>query len=360
MTLSHEVGVAADTQVEPASPPDPALLPENVQLLLLITSKWVAQSIYVVAELGIADLVTEGPQSVEVLAEATDSHARSLHRFMRVAASVGVLAETFNGEFVSTPLSDLLRSDVPGSLRSFARMMNADFTWVPYGDVLHTVRTGEVAFARRTGKRNMFEWFADHPAEEAIFNEAMTGLTHDSADSIARSWPFSAGTTIADLGGGEGLLLSAILRATPGATGLLFDRPEVVDAARCRLASAGLGERSRCVGGDLFTSVPEGADVYILKSVLHDWDDDECRLILTNVRRACTKRGARLLVIEPVIPPLNEWDFGKLMDIEMMVNVGGRERTEPEWRDLFTSAGFMLSAIHDTTPPVWILEGVVR
>ncbi|MFC0437085.1 methyltransferase [Kutzneria buriramensis] len=337
-----------------ADPPDTALLPESAQILLMATSKWVSQSLYVAAKLGIADVLADGPRTPAELAEATGTHARSLHRILRAIASVGVFAEDTDGRFGQTPLSEFLRADVPGSLRQAVIFFGEDFTWRPYGRILDTVRTGAPVFNKLNDVPDMFAYMAKNPESQEIFDGAMLALSGDSISDITERYDFAAAGKVVDIGGGQGFLVSEILRANPDTTAILFDQQSVVDGA----VTGEFGDRVELVAGSFFETVPGGGDTYILKSVLHDWNDDQCADILGRVRKAIGDRAdARLLIIEAVVPPLNAWGFAKFMDVEMMVNVGGVERTEAEWRDLFARAGFVLSDIVDINPPNSILVG---
>jgi hypothetical protein len=341
----------------PGGQPDPAQLPEPVQLLLLVTSKWISQSISAAAKLGIADLLAGGPRTLEELARETDCDARTLHRVLRAIATVGVFAELPDGRIALTPLAEYLRSDVPGTMRHMAIMTGEDFMWRPYGHLLHTLRTGEQAFEHVYGER-IFDYMERHPQLEAVFNNAMTAFTEESADEIAIDLDLTGARIVADVGGGHGHLVASLLGANPGLTGILFDRPHVVDGAGPVLGRTGVTDRVTCVGGDFFRAVPPGADAYVLRTVLHDWSDDECVQILRNVRTALDGRpGGRLVILETVVSPGNEWDFGKLMDIEMLVNVGGQERTEDEWRALLERSGFRLEGVEPTMPPLSIIAG---
>jgi multifunctional cyclase/dehydratase/O-methyltransferase len=342
---------------EPAAPPDPAQLPEAVQVLLLIAGKWTSQAVSVAATLGVADLLVDGPRSVEELAQATDTDARMLYRVLRSTAAVGVFAELPDGRITLTPLAEYLRDDVHGTMRHFAVLAGHDFTWRPYGHLVHALKTGDHPFEHVHGQRP-FEYMEGHPELAAIFNNAMTAFTEASSGEIAADYDFTPFRLIADVGGCHGYLLGSILREYPGTTGLLFDQPHVVDGALPVLERLGVTERVRRVGGDFFSEIPAGADAYVLRAVLHDWSDDDSVAILTNVRRAMGANSeARLLIVETVVSPGNEWDFGKLLDLEMLVNVGGQERTKDEWHRLFERSGFELESVNETMPPQSILVG---
>jgi hypothetical protein len=341
-----------------ADPPDPVMLPESAQLLLMATSKWVSQSLYVAAKLGIADLLTDGPVAVAGLARETGTHERSLYRVLRAIASVGVFAEDTQGRFSQTALSEFLRTGAPGSLRAAVIFFGEDFTWRPYGAILETVRTGVPVFNQLNDVRDMFAYFETHPDSQAIFDEAMLALSGDSIQDITAQFDFSGFGTVVDIGGGQGFLVSEILKASPRTRAVLFDQASVLAGAGAVLERNGVADRVTLSPGSFFTSVPGGGDAYILKSVLHDWNDDQCVDILSRVRAQIGDNpDARLLIIEAVVPALNAWGFAKFMDVEMLVNVGGVERNEQDWRAVFTRAGFSLESIVDLTPPNSILVG---
>src|SRR5918998_1631551 len=225
---------------------------------------------------------------------------------------------------------------------------------------MHTLRTGEPAFTHVFGQ-DVFAYMEERPELSAAFNDAMTTFSQQQAPVIANSFDFSRFGVIADVGGGHGYLLSAILRANPAASGVLFDQPHVIAGARSMLQGAGLSDRVVLVGGDFFCEVHEGADAYVLKTVLHDWSDADAEAILRRVRSAIgDRREARLLLIESVIRPGNAWDLGKLIDIEMLVTVGGRERTDEEWRTVLERANFEIVAVSPTIPPLSIIQVVCQ
>jgi hypothetical protein len=322
------------------------LIPPHTLMKQMICAPWVTQSIYVVAELGIADLVADGPRTVENLAAAVSVNERSLRRVLRALASVGVFRETPTG-FEQTPMSECLIS-VPGSLRAWARMGGVNWQWQTIGDLFETVKTGRNSIRRTYGKER-FEMLADIPGAATLFNDAMTSFSSAEIDAVLASYDFSGIRNLADVGGGYGGLLAAVLDRYPEMTGILYDLQHVV---------AGAAPFSRCeiVAGDFFVSAPTGADGYMMKHILHDWNDEKALTILRNVRRVIPPEG-RLLVIDAVISPGNEPDPAKLLDI-MMLLIGGQERAEKEFEALFRAAGFRLSRIVVTRAPVCIVEGI--
>lgn len=314
------------------------------ELYQLMSGYRVSQAIYVVATLGIADLLKDGPRGSDELARATETHAPALHRVLRFLAGVGLFSEVAPGHFALTPLGAGLRSEVPGSIRPMTLMLLDEAHWLPWGQLLHSVRTGETAFNHLHGM-GLFEYLAAHPDAGATFNAAMTGNTGWSGTAITEAYDFSGFQRLVDIGGGHGLLLATVLRAHPALRGVLFDRPEVVAGGTVALAEAGVADRCERVGGDFFTDVLPGGDAYILRQIIHDWDDARATAILANCRRVMPETG-RLLVVERGIAP----DYRRALpvlhtDLEMLVNVGGRERTDEEYRALFAAAGFRLTQI---------------
>lgn len=335
-----------------ADPPDPAQLPDFVRLLLMATSKWVSQCLYVVAKLGIADLLAEGPRPVEELARDTGCDPRMLRRVLRVMASFGVFAELPDRRFAPTPAGDCLRSDARPSVRNMAIWSGEEPVWRPYGEILHTVRTGQPAFEHVHGQP-VFDWLDTQDEVAEVFDAAMTSFTQHSVEDIVADFDFSRFGVIADLGGGRGELLGRLLDVVPGSRGILVDRPQVID----RLGPPRADGRLDRVAGDFFTDVPPGADAYVLRTCLHDWDDEECTTILGTVRNAMQARPeARLLIIESVLSEGNGWDLGKLIDIEMMVVAGGQERTGTEWAALLGRSGLRIVGVTPTSPPLSVIE----
>lgn len=313
-----------------------------------------AQALYVAAALGIADLLANGPRSVDGLAAATKTHAPSLYRLLRALASIGIFAEDDERRFLLTPLAEPLRSDVPGSVLSFVRFMCAPMLLEPWGNLLYSVQTGRPAFDHVHGM-SLYAYLAQHPDAAAVFHAGMSTMSRHPA--VLDAYDFAGATVVVDVGGGDGTLLAGILRANPALHGILFDRPEIAEAARGHLEREGLTDRCRVVGGSFFESVPEGGDLYILSDVVHNWGDDQVVTILANCRRAMPASG-RLLVIQEVLPPGNEPALGKFADLNMLVVPGGRERTADEQRTVLAAAGFGLTRIIPTRDSYSIVEAV--
>jgi O-methyltransferase domain/Dimerisation domain len=316
----------------------------------------VSQAIHVVATLGIADLLKDGPKSADELAEATGTHASALYRILRALASVGVFAEQSDGRFGLTPLAEHLRTDVPGSLRSWAMLIGRPYYFTTWGHLLHSVRTGEPAFPHVYGTP-AWEYRASHPEESALFDGAMTGLSLAEAEAVVRNYDFLGIGVLVDVGGGKGALLAAILAANPALRGILFDQPHVVADAKDLLERAGVADRCEVVDGDFFKAVPGGADAYLLKSIIHDWDDASAIEILRKCRAAMAD-SARLLLVERGIRPANEPDPAKFIDLMILVMLGGRERTAEEYERLYTEAGFKLTNTIHAGSLLDIIEGV--
>lgn len=329
--------------------------PPQVAFLQMLTGYWISQSLYVAAKLGIAELLKDGPLTVEQLASKCDAHAPSLYRLLRMLSSCGVFAEDGQGRFALTSLAKFLQ-DGPGSLRAMTIHLMEDPSWQAWGVFLESIRTGETAFQLAHGKE-VFPYYSEHPESIAPFNQAMTELSEAVISGVVQTYDFSGFEKIVDVGGGHGTLLSRILDANKNARGVIFDLPPTGQGAKERLEASGLATRCDVVGGDFFEAVPAGGDAYILKNIIHDWDDDRAIAILRNVHRAM-REGGRLLLAEIVVPAGNGPSLGKLSDLHMLVMTGGRERTEMEYRALLDKAGFELSRVLPTGSFVDLVEGV--
>lgn len=330
------------------SPDNPRPLPRS-SLLPLISQYFVSQAVGAAARLALADHLAAGPRTAEQLASATDAHAPSLHRLLRALASLGLVNERDDGAYELTPLGEPLRSDSPESVRAYALFILDEPVWRAWGDLTHTVRTGRMTFDASQA------WDAERSEN---FDRAMTELTRLVARAVIAAFDFSPYRTIADIGGGNGTLVGAILAAHPALRGVVFDlKPGLRETPRY-LESLGVADRCDIVEGSFFESVPADCDAYLLKSVLHDWPDDRALEILRVCRRSC-KPAARLLIVEQVLPERVRdaaSDRHKLLgDLNMMVLTGGRERTEADYRNLLGRAGFTLLDILATPSPFSLL-----
>lgn len=314
------------------------------RLLHLLGGYRVSQALYVAATLDLAGLLANGPRSSEDLAAVTSTHAPSLYRLLRFLAGVGLFDEVTPRVFSLTPLGAGLRDDVEGNLRANILMLLSPSEWEPWGQLLHTARTGETAFDHVHGM-GRFQYLTEHPDEARIFDRAMTSNTALSGRAILARYDFSGIERLVDVGGGHGLLLATILQAYPTMRAILFDRPEVVQGAPPLLEAAGVADRCDVRSGDFFEHVPDGGDVYVLRQIIHDWNDEAATRILQNCHDAMPANG-KIAVIERRLEP----DYRKALlvlhlDMQMLVALGGGERTDDEYRSLFAAAGFGLSAI---------------
>jgi len=328
--------------------PDP-----SVEIMRMIYWYQVSQALHVAATLGVADQLKDGQKSYDVVARACGAHPPSLYRLLRALAAVGVFNETGNKEFSLTPLGVCLTSDAPGSRRNYARWIGTLGQWYSWGNLLHSIKSGESASEFTHGK-DAWTYRMQHPEEQAVFNSAMTGNSRSEAQAVLEAYNFSRFDCIVDVGGGQGLLLKEILLAYPTARGILFDQPQVIASAHQVPISAELAQRYRLVAGSFFESVPENGDAYLLKAILHDWDDNRSKEILSACRRAMPNK-ATLLVIERVVGPPNEGPEGKFSDLNMMVQYAASERTHQEFHDLLKSGGFQMTEIVPTRSPMSIV-----
>lgn len=326
------------------------------ELLRLTSAAWVAQAIAVAAQLRVADLLDDGPRTIDELAAATATHGPSLYRLLRALGGVGIFAERVDGRFELTPLAAALRSDGPGSVRAMCAMRGEPWFTAAWAELRHSVTTGEPGFDHAHGT-DLFGFLDTNPPAMTLFAEAMTSMSGTETAAVLAAYDFSAAATIVDVGGSRGALLAAILRANPGSRGVLFDLPATVATAAPVLEAAGVADRCALIGGSFFDTVPEGGDLYVLKSVIHDWDDHRAASILTNCRRAIRPHGS-LLIIERVVAAGNEPSVAKWMDLNMLVATGGRERTEAEYEALCRGTGFELTGIHPTAAQVSLIEAV--
>ena len=305
----------------------------------------VSQAVHVAATLGIADLLADRSRTVDELASSAGAHPDALYRLLRALASIGILREEPGRAFSLTEVGERLRSDSPESIAGWALYVGRPYYWNAWAHLLESVQTGENAFRSVYGK-SIWEYREDHPEESAIFDGAMTALTRRVNAALLENYEFDRFGTVVDVGGGHGALVAALLAENPTMQGVLFDQPHVVALARDLLTTAGVADRCQVIGGSFFESVPEGGDAYVLKSIIHDWEDAEVAAILRVCRRAM-RADATLLIVERILAPPNEGSAGKFSDLNMLVGPGGRERTVDEFAALFATAGFELE---DETP----------
>ena len=330
-------------------------------LYQLSIGHYVSRALHVAAHLGLADQLAAGPRSADDLAAATGTHAPSLKRVLRLLASAtGIVAEQEDGRFALEPLGELLREDVPGSMRAMVMLFTGIRIQDSWSDLEWCVRTGEPAFRRTDPDGDPFTQMASDPEAAAIFDKAMATFAPLTAAAVAAAYDFSGYGTIADVGGGNGALLSGILTANPHLRGMLFDQPHVVERARPALDAAGIGDRITVAGGSFFDAVPSGADAYLLKHVIHDWNDDDAARILRNVR-AVTPATGKLLIVEGVYPARVDRSLDSrgaaANDVNMLVVTGGRQRSRAEFEALFAASGFRLARVVPTMAPVCVVEG---
>jgi hypothetical protein len=327
-------------------------------MLERIAAYWQSQLVYVAAKLGIADVLSQGPLTVEEISLRVGAHAPSLKRVLRALASLGIFTADPHGRFHLNRLAQTLRSDHPESLRNFALMLVDDYNWSAWGALEHAVRTGDSGFERVHGAP-VFSWLREHPDKEKMFSASMTSLSAFENAAVARSYAFGKLERIVDVGGSHGHLLTTILRNHVKLRGVLFDQPQIISEAleAGLVTSPDVGQRCEVTSGDFFESVPAGADAYLMKYVIHDWDDERCARLLRNCRAAMSSTG-RVLVVEHVLAPGNRFDWSKLLDINMMVMLGSKERTKEEFRQLFSRAGLRLKRVIRTGTSLNILEAL--
>src|SRR5215218_290343 len=330
--------------------------PDDPRLALRILGEGfqVAQGISVAARLGIADLLADGVRSSEELAALASADPDALYRLLRALATVGVLAEEDGRRFGLTAIGDGLRTDAEGSLAGWLAFICSPPLWEAWGHLEHSVRTGANAFQHIHGE-DVWTYRSKDPAASVMFDRAMASLSHQQRQAVA-VYDFAPFATIADIGGGTGSFLARILTTVPDARGILFDLPHVVAGAPAVLAAAGVEDRCEVVGGSFFDGVPAGADAYVLRAVVHDWEDDDAVRIMDAVRHAIPDHG-RILLVERVVDGPNEGRAAKWSDLNMLVSPGGRERTAVEYDDLLARAGFRPTRIVDG-PMHSFVEGV--
>lgn len=333
------------------------MVPPPVAMMEMITNAWVAQAITAAAELGIADALAKAPAgglTADELAAAVDADADALRRLLRALIGRGIFRQRRDGRYALTPLADTLRRDAEVPMAGWARWLGAPQHREHWSHLVDAIRTGRSVIGPLRGKAT-FEYLASEPELSEIFNEAMTCGSAMSIGPVIAAYDFSPYATIVDVGGGHGRLLSEILVATPGARGVLFDQPQVVAGASAVIAEHGLQHRMTIEEGSFFESVPVGGDAYVLKSVIHDWPDDDAVRILRNVRDAATT-GSHVLLVEFVVPEHDREYAGNWVDLEMLLALDARERSADEYERLFSRAGFRMTRVVDTASPFSVVE----
>jgi hypothetical protein len=334
-------------------PPLPAP-PPAIAVLQMIGGYWIARMLYEITDGGIADLLDERPRPASELADATGVHPRALYRVLRALAGVGIFAEDDAGNFHLTPVGATLRRNAPDSMRAMVLSELGGEHFEAWTNLAQSVKTGEIAFDHRYGE-DVWQYYAKTPERAAIFNESMTNVSENTNAAVVAAYDFSTIQKLVDVAGGHGSLLAGILHANPHLRGVLFDQPHVVNGAEAKLG--GLADRCDIIGGNMFAAVPSGADAYVMKWIIHDWNDERSLTILSNIHRAMAENG-KLLLVEMVVPPGNGMDFSKLLDVNMLVMTGGCERTESEYAELLAQAGFQLTRIVPTEGPASVIEAI--
>ena len=333
----------------------PQTPPAYVGIYQILNGVHVAGAVSCLAQMGIPDLIGTDSKSAEELAKEIGADPQALYRLMRATASVGVLSEGADGKFSQTPMSAVLRSDATPTLRNLAIMTGREWHGQGWSRLDYCVRTGKQALAEIHGVP-MFEFLKQHPEEAQIFNNAMTDISTIDSPAVAEAYNFEGIRSIVDIAGGHGLLLATILKKNPQMRGTLFEMPHVLEGAK-NGPLAPVMERCTLASGDMFSSVPSGADAYIMKHIIHDWPDDRCVQILKACRKG-VNAGGKLLVVDSVIHPGNEFSPSKFLDLQMLIFPSGCERTEKQFRELFAASGWKLNRIVPTKAVDSVVEGV--
>ena len=333
------------------------LPPPHVQLIQMAMAHWVSRIAYVAAKLGLADHLANGPKTADDLAGPTGTHAPSLYRLMRALTNLNILTEDATHRFALTPLGEALKTGAPGSARPSILTLASDWMSRGWEQLLYSVQTGGCGFEQSLGMP-LFDWLANHPEDASLFSETMMGFHGAEPAAVAAAYDFSSLSTLIDVGGATGYLLTTILAGNPASRGILYDLPHVVRNAPALIQARGLADRVTIESGSFFDRVPSGGDAYLLSHIIHDWTEPQCLTILGHCRRAMAP-GSRLLIIEMVLPSGNAPHPGKMLDMMMLVGPGGQERTESEYRTLLDKAGFRLTRLVPTETAVSVVEAVL-
>jgi hypothetical protein len=330
-------------------------LPVNVIMSQMIFGCVLTKAIHVAAKLNIADLLAaHGPMNCSELAAKSGAHEESLFRLMRALASLGVFSKDSNEKFSLTPMAECLKDDSPESVKSMALAIGAVF-YKAYDELLFSVQTGDGGFKKALGVP-VFEYLGNNPELGKIFDRMMTDIHGGETEPMVNMYDFSVFNTIVDVGGGNGEVISAVLNKNPGVKGILFDLPDVINRSSGSISARGLGDRCKVDAGNFFESVSKGGDAYIMRHILHDWSDADAVTILSNCRKSMNP-GGKVLVVEAVIQDGNEPSPFKLLDLSMLL-VGGKERTNKQFGDIFSRAGLKLNRIVPFQHDLSVVEGV--
>lgn len=321
----------------------------------MMTNLWTSRAVHAAAKLGIADVLAEGSKTTEELAARTGTHEPSLYRLLRALSGAGFVHQSEPGRFELTAFGEVLRSDVPGSMRATAITELGDEHYEAWGSLVHSIRTGGMAFEHRYGMP-VWEFYRRNPEEAANFNRTMADFSAKFAPAILMGYDFARFKNVVDVGGGNGTLLAGILADWPHLRGTVMDQPRVIEQARHTSPALALNGRCTFAGGDFFESVPAGGDLYMLKWIIHDWDDERSVTILRNIRKGIAP-GGRVILIETIVPSGEQRSFANLFDLNMLVMTGGRERDEKEFGELFARAGFRLARTVPLALEMHIIEG---
>lgn len=333
-----------------------AVVPANLTVFEMVQGAWLTQAMYAASKLGIFDILAAGPATPEDVAGRVGSDPGATFRLMRALASNSLLKQESGGRFALTRLGEALRSDAPGSMAPMLQFVGHPKHWEDWGHLLYSVQTGKTALEMLRGMAP-FDYIESEPELAEVFNNAMTGLSDMVIETLLPAYDFRKFRTIADVGGGHGKLLAAVLQQATTARGVLFDLPSVVAGAGPVLDASGVADRITVTGGSFFDSVPEGADAYLLKTIIHDWDEDSALAILRNIRKAMAPHGT-VVLIEMVLPEGMPYHPGMLLDLEMLVAAGGQERTGAQYADLLARAGFRQTRVVSTAGPMSLVEAV--
>lgn len=330
------------------------------QVMQLATGLVLTAALRPIVKLKIADLLAGGPLPVAELARQTGSNEDALYRVMRLLTSTGLFVESPSRVFASTPLSDLMRADVPGSLRDMILWIGNSFHFKVWSDMAYSVETGKPAVEHVYGKPCFDAIFGD-PEIAYDFNSAMTCFSQQIAPAVLEVYDFSGIGTLMDVAGGHGAILCEILSRYPTMKAILFDMPNVTQEATCHICSLKMDHRCETMSGDFFENIPAGADAYYMQHIIHDWDDERSLKILGNCRRALEgRKDGRLLVVDSVVPENSDPHVSKWLDLEMLLMPGGRERTRGEWDALFAKAGFEITRIVPMQAAESVIEARLR